>query len=137
METTASSTPAPLDRRTVILGRLGMAGLDLLGFGLPLVGAVITGWWIEGQITASTTGFTRIAWVVLLSIAALGAVDRTLGGFITARYRRLHGRLNGVRTWSCEHCPMEITAARWTAADADTFEDLVADQDAHRCTGRK
>lgn len=133
MNTTSSTSTAKAGARERIATRAAMGALDLVGFLVPLVGALGAAWFIDAQLSDGVTGFTRLAYTVLGAIAALGAIDNVTGGAIARPYRRLCGRVNGARTWSCDDCPATFTAAHWSLAEAVVIEELLADPAAHNC----
>ncbi|WP_137235512.1 hypothetical protein [Streptomyces sp. BPSDS2] len=116
---------------------LGTARLRLLALGLartavpPLV-AVVAAWAIAPQLNAD--GPARVAYLVLVAVVALSAVDNTLTNATERTYRRAYGRVHGPRSWSCEDCGHQITAREWTPYDAAVFETHLADPRAHGCT---
>ncbi len=116
---------------------LGTARLRLLALGLvrtavPALAAVAAAWAVEPQLNAD--GFARVAYLALVAVIALSAVDNALVNATERAYRRAYGRVHGPRSWSCEDCGRQITAREWTPFDAVAFETHLADPRAHGCT---
>lgn len=137
MNTTGSTSTTKAGARARIANRLAMGALDLVGLMVPIGGGLVAAWFIDAQLADSVHGVTRLAYVFLTGIAAVGAVDRAIGETVARPYRRLCGRTNGPRTWSCEHCPATITAAHWSLAEVVVFEEHLTNPAAHDCTGQK
>lgn len=115
--------------------RLGLAMLGAVGLAAPLAAAIGGAWFTEAQLADDVTGAARVAYVAVAAVVALAAVDSIVCNATRGLYRRLYASIHGPRTWSCEDCGASINADRWTPDEAATFEELLADPAAHRCTG--
>lgn len=118
-----------------LAARAALVGLGVLATVVPLAAAVLAAVVLDPQLAPGLPHWQHLAWTVTGAALVLAAVDSTLGRATAGLTRRLHGRVHGPRTWSCEDCGVGITAARWTPYEAAVFEEHLADPAAHGCTG--
>ncbi|MDJ0345546.1 hypothetical protein QMK19_33920 [Streptomyces sp. H10-C2] len=113
--------------------RLLLLGLGLVHVAAAPAAALGAAWLLDAQLADHVRGFARVAYIVVVAIVALAAVDRTVTDLTEPAHRLAYGRLNGPRTWSCEDCGRTIAARLWTPYEAAAFEAHLADPAAHDC----